>query len=86
MLGRLLKSHPKVGPLLAPKYHLLLPPVAAFKSSRKAVLLPPPHCVGRTGSFSGTLHSQFAWQLCRLWYRHDLGCTALHHQQCTQAS
>ncbi|MEW5316788.1 MAG: hypothetical protein WDW38_008138 [Sanguina aurantia] len=54
VIQRLLLSHPRMGPHLAPHYKHLLPVMALFRSTAAQLDLPPPFCVGPTGSFTGT--------------------------------
>lgn len=53
----LLLSHPRMGSHLAPHYKHLLPIMALFKATAAPLDLPPPFCVGPTGSFTGQWRS-----------------------------
>ena len=53
MLGRLIKSHPKVGPALRPHFKRFLPYMALFRPRNITVHLPPPFCLPPCGSFTG---------------------------------
>jgi hypothetical protein len=43
-----------MGPQLAPHLKSLLPVMALFRRKHFVVHLPPPFCVGATGSFTGS--------------------------------